>query len=368
MRILFLVSSLESGGAERVATTLCNAWVARGDSVTLVPTFWGGGTSFYPLHDGVDLLYLSQLLSESSSLGKRHIARLTALRQLIREKCPDVVVSFLPNVNIAALAATAFSDVPCIVCERSDPAVQPIGWTWRVACNLLYRYADLVSVQTQAVASNIHQVYGGLKKVAAIPNPLPTDLLAWQASGSDNDQKTLISVGRLSEEKRVSLVIDAFCGLAPAYPDWDLHVYGDGPQRTALQYQIEKLGLSERVFLKGRTTEPWRAMATADAFVMASRYEGFPNALLEAMGVGLPCVTTDCPSGPREISREGKDALLIGVEDRGGLRNALARLMSDRSLRQTLGKSARASVVERYALEAVLKDWDELFASVGAIV
>jgi len=331
-----------------------------------VPTFSGGGKPFYALHDGVELIYLAQKVG--TARGKMYLSRLRALRQLIRERSPDVVVSFLPNVNIAALAATAFSCVPCIVCERSDPAALPIGWVWRMACGLLYRYADLVSVQTPAVAASIHHVYGGLKKVVAVPNPLPTDLLRWQTTGASNARKTLLSLGRLSDEKQVDLIIDTFAKLAPQYPEWNLHVYGDGPRRAALQFQIENLGLQNRAYLLGVTTEPWRVMADANAFVMASRYEGFPNALLEAMGIGLPCVATDCPSGPREISRDGRDALLVGVDDRAGLCDALARLMSDASLRKALGQQARASVVERYALAAVLKSWDELFTSVGVRV
>ena len=333
--------------------------------MTLISTFSGGGDSFYALHKGVDLLYLSEMIGNTKSKGKQYISRFRQLRRLIRKTKPDVVISFLPNVNIAALAATAFSGVPCIVCERSDPSVTPIGWTWRTACGLLYRYADLVLVQTKAVATSIHQVYGGLKRVSSAPNPLPGDLLHWQASGSGSGRKTLLSLGRLSSEKRIDLIIETFAQLAPKYPDWDLHIYGDGPQRSELHVRIVDLDLEERVFLLGSTIEPWRVMAEADVFVMASRYEGFPNALLEAMGVGLPCVTTDCPSGPREISCDGNDALLIRMEDREDLCNALTRLMSDPILRQELGHKARAAVVARYALESVLKVWDEKFALVG---
>lgn len=104
-------------------------------------------------------------------------------------------------------------------------------------------------------------------------------------------------------------------------------------------------------------------MAQADAFVMASLYEGFPNAMLEAMGVGLACVATDCPSGPRELSRDGVDALLVGVEDQKGLSDALSRLMSNEELRLNLGQRARSSVKERYSIENVLTQWDKVFTT-----
>jgi glycosyltransferase involved in cell wall biosynthesis len=368
LKILFLISSLSSGGAERVAATLCNAWAQRGDEVTLVPTFSGGGKPFYQLHPDIDLIYLSERVGVVQGGGKRYGARLRALRHMVKEKKPDVVVSFLPNVNIAALAATAFTGVPCIVCERSDPSIQPVGWVWKMACQWFYRHADWVTVQTEAVQASIHHVYGGLERVAVVPNPLPMDVLGWQANHLEQEntgRKTLLSLGRLSEEKQVSSIIQVFAQLAPKFPDWDLAIYGEGPQRAKLEAQIVRLGLAQRVFLRGRTHAPWRVMSEADAFVMASRFEGFPNALLEAMGVGLPCVSTDCPSGPCEMSRGGIDALLVGVHDRDALRSALAQLMGDAALRHNLGRHARASVIDRYALEAVLKVWDGLFAAVS---
>lgn len=365
MKIVFLISSLNAGGAERVATTLCNAWVARNDSVTLVPTFSGGGNPFYALDKRVELTYLSSLVPVLAGSGKRYLARLLALRRLVRECKPDVVISFLPNVNVAALAATAFTGMPCIVCERSDPSQMPIGRLWRVVCNLFYRFADVVAVQTEAVASGIGRVYSGLRRVVIVPNPLPEGLLQMRAdSGAVPNRRTLLSLGRLSQEKQVGQIVDVFASLTGDFPEWDLHVHGDGPDREALQVQIDTLGLRERVFLKGQSIEPWQVMAKADAFVMNSRFEGFPNAMLEAMGVGLPCVVADCPSGPRDISADGRDALLFSPGDFQGFRAALAQIMGDSDLRLMLGKQARAAVVERYSLEAVLKTWDGLFAEV----
>jgi GalNAc-alpha-(1->4)-GalNAc-alpha-(1->3)-diNAcBac-PP-undecaprenol alpha-1,4-N-acetyl-D-galactosaminyltransferase len=368
MIIHLLTSSLGSGGAERVATTLCNQWVVRGDSVKLVPTYMGISSPFYAVHDGVKQIDLSVLVKRKPTRLGLYIARIQALRHLIKTDVPNVIISFLPNVNIIALAATAFSGRKCIICERSDPSIQPIGWVLRLACWLCYRYADAVCVQTQSVATSIRYVFPGLKKVVGIPNPLPTELLQWRARGTTSGQKTLLSLGRLSGEKQVSMIVEAFGLLASTHLDWDLHIYGEGPLHAVLQSQINSMGLSGRVLLKGNTTEPWKVMAQADAFVMASRFEGFPNALLEAMGVGLPCVAVDCPSGPREISRDGKDALLVDVGDKAALVNAIGLLMADATLRKELGQRGRASVTERYSLETVLKHWDDLFDSLGVKV
>jgi GalNAc-alpha-(1->4)-GalNAc-alpha-(1->3)-diNAcBac-PP-undecaprenol alpha-1,4-N-acetyl-D-galactosaminyltransferase len=366
MKILFLTSSLGSGGAERVASTLANAWAARGDQVTLLPTFSGGGKPFYRFNESVELLHLTHLSSIAPRSGKQYLRRLMALRRLVNERKPDVVVSFLPNVNIAALLATAFAGVPCVVCERSDPTQQQLELKWRLACKLLYRLADSVVVQTESVAQSIGMLYGGLRKVAVIPNPIPVELMRWQAGANAMAQRrVLLSMGRLVEVKQVHHIISAFSCLHEGYPEWDLHIYGDGPLAKQLLRQIERAGLTERVFLKGNTSEPWAVMAQADAFVMASAYEGFPNALLEAMAVGLPCVATDCRSGPRELSRDGTDALLVKPNDKIDLRNAMHRLISGAALRGHLGAKARQSVQARYSLPSVLAAWDELFSAIG---
>lgn len=368
MKIIFLISSLNSGGAERIASTLCNAWSHRGDSVLLVPTFSGGGQPFYEMNDGVKVAYLSDLLVPSDRKGKRYVERMLTLRRLVRDAEPDVVVSFLPNVNIAAMAASAFSGVPSVICERSDPSMMPLGRFWRTACNLFYRYADLLTVQTEAVRRSIHTVYGGLERVAVVPNPLPERVLDYRADLCvPKARRVLLSLGRLSEEKRVGQIIDAFSELASDFPEWDLHIYGDGPERDLHASTIKRNGVEDRILLRGRTETPWGVMASADGFVMNSRFEGFPNALLEAMGVGLPCVSSDCPSGPREITRGGKDALLIPSGDVPALRSALARLMGNSDLRIDLGARARESVIARYSLDAVLSVWDDLFRQVGAI-
>lgn len=366
MKILFLISSLGAGGAERVATTLANAWAARGDKVTLVPTFSGGGEPFYKLNEFVELMYLAELVGVTHQGGKRYLRRLTALRCLVRERKPDVVISFLPNVNIAALAATAFSGVPCVICERSDPAELPIETKWKLACKLLYRKADCVVVQTESVARSIRRIYGGLHDVAVIPNPIPEELDRWRAVASpEAPRRVLLSMGRLVAEKQVNQIISAFASLHGDCLEWDFHIYGDGPLAEPLRRQVEEAGLAGRVCFKGRTTEPWAVMARADAFVMASAYEGFPNALLEAMAMGLPCVTTDCRSGPRELSRDGRDALLVKQDNEDDLHSAMRRLLSDATLRRTLGARAQQSVLARFSLTSVLEIWDDVFASVG---
>jgi len=230
---------------------------------------------------------------------------------------------------------------------------------------MAYRFADMFVVQTESVANTVGKMYPHLKCVRTVANPLPEDVISLQKEGVEKARKTLLSLGRLSDEKQVAMILNAFASVASDHPDWDLRIYGDGPIYGKLESQIHLLGLQHRAFLMGRTTTPWLVMAKADAFVMASKYEGFPNALLESMAIGLPCVAFDCPSGPREISLEGKVALLVPLNDETALAHALQQLMGDAEFRQVLGDKARASVIERFVLDKILQQWDALFIEVG---
>lgn len=365
MKIIFLASSLGAGGAERVATTMCNAWSDRGDDVTLISTFSGGGLPFYRLADAVELLSLADFAPGAKKNLGGYLARGRVLRRLVEQRRPDVVISFLPNVNVAAIFALRTLSVPMIICERSDPACYPAPFPLRAACRLAYRFADLLMVQTESVAAAATRHYPGVKRVAAVPNPLPPGLVNHVRRGHPG-RRILLSLGRLSAEKQLEKLISAFAVQAGRFSEWDLHIYGDGPLKAALQKQIIVYGLLDRVMLKGMTTTPWEAMASADAFALTSQFEGFPNAMLEAMGVGLPCIAFDCRSGPRELSANGSDAILVPMNDEPALCAALTKVMGNETFRLSLGAQARESVISRFGLPSVLDRWDRLFAQVGA--
>ena len=365
-KILLLVSSMGSGGAERVASALANAWVSRGDRVILMPTFSGRGECFYELSSGVRLVYLADLISRKVRTWITSIGRLHALRRFIAAEHPDVIVSFLPNVNVAAVIASAGLGIPVIVCERNDPFVEPISLFWQLARRLTYPLADVLMVQTQAVANKYASSGWGLRRVRVIPNPVLKQIVDIVHPTIDTTIKHILSVGRLEDQKQFGLLIKVFATLTEAYPNWMLRVLGEGSLRKVLRQQITDLGLDSRVELPGQTMNVSEELTKADVFALTSKYEGFPNALLEAMTVGLPCVTFNCPSGPRELSMDGKVALLVPLNDEQAFRLAMEQLMLSADLRVSLGAQARASVMSRFSLEKVLKSWDSLFEEVKA--
>ena len=360
-KILFLVSGLVAGGAERVASTLANAWVSRGDQVILMPTFSGRGESFYKIFPEVKVVYLADLVSSKARTLLNKFVRLRALRQFIASERPDVIISFLPHVNVATVIASFGLGIPVVVCERNDSFVEPISYGGGLARRLTYPWADVLMVQTQVLAAKYKSSGESLRRIRVIPNPIPEQIQNIQRGFGDETKKCLISVGRLEDQKQFGLLIKVFAIIAKTHDNWFLRIIGEGPLRKVLQQQINDLGLKERIELAGRRENIGEELAKADIFVLTSKYEGFPNALLESMAVGLPCVTFDCPSGPREISMDGQVALLVPPNDEVSLRLALEQLILDKDLRGSLGKCARVSVLERFALDKVLDQWDLLF-------
>lgn len=360
MKIMLLVSSLNMGGAERVASILSNAWATRGDEVTVVLTYSQVSSTFYELASEVDVIHLSTRVSSQKKSAVHYAKRLLALRALIKQKKPDVIVSFLANVNIAAVIASRQLHIPVVCCERRNPQ-QTFGVLLEWLCKKTYPYADVLLAQTSACTNLMRKIHPKAKKVAAIANPLSDEIFSFKKNWEKKPRKVLCSLGRLVHEKQMDKLILAFSRLAHSFSDWDLHIYGDGPLRAQLAALANELNVNHRVIFKGAVTNPWEALANkADIFVLCSKSEGFPNALLEAMAVGLPCISLDFPFGAREMSDNGNNAVLVPQDDMQVLETEMMRLMQDENVRIELGAKARKYVQINYSLNRIMSCWDNL--------
>lgn len=171
----------------------------------------------------------------------------------------------------------------------------------------------------------------------------------------------VVSVGRLHDQKGIDMLLDAWAETAPRHPDWRLRIYGSGEDEEILKKQCTALGLDDCVDWMGRTSDVPGALRSGSVFVLSSRGEGFPLALMEAMAAGLPCAAFDCAPGVHEIIRDGEDGLLATLGNTGELARRLDTLMSDKALRDSMGEAARANI-QRFTTDEVVRKWEELFA------
>lgn len=365
--ILLMVSSMHAGGAERVAADLANAWATKGYQVTLLITFSGRGTCFYLLSEHVRVVFLSDEVRTQRSGALGYIGRFFALRRLITTLRPNVIVSFLTNVNVAALLSKIGIRIPTIVCERTYPPQFPAHTIWNQLRRWTYPVASRVAMQTTKGLDWLETEIPRARGVV-LPNPIPYPLNIGSPCLSPssyvlNSRKVLLAVGRMSEEKGHSDLLDAFASVTSVGSQWDLVIVGDGPLRTDLESQARALSIETRVFMPGQVGNVSEWYERADLYVLSSRVEGFPNTLGEAMAHGCAAVSFDCHTGPRDLIRHEVDGLLVPPGNLEALAQALGRLMHDDALRAQL--AARAlEVRSRYSMQRILSLWDALFAQV----
>jgi glycosyltransferase involved in cell wall biosynthesis len=356
---------MNSGGAERVAANLVNAWSARGDSVALLITFSGRGECFYPLSDNVQVNFLADLAGRTGRNPSAYWARFRTLRNVIRASQPDAVVSLLSNVNIGAILACRSLGYRVIVSERIHPPMISIGRLWALLRRFTYPLAFRVVMLSM---EGLHwlETHIPRAKGVVIPNPVLFPL----PSGAPvlpierfilPERRLLLAVGRLDVQKGFADLLEAFGALAPRQLSWDLVILGEGPERPRLVQQVAVLGLQQRVLLPGRAGNIGDWYDRADLYVMSSRFEGFPNTLAEAMAYGCAAVSYDCDTGPRDIIRHEQDGLLVTpVGDVLALTRAMEQLMSDDAERKRMATRA-IEVRERYSMSRILELWDSLF-------
>jgi GalNAc-alpha-(1->4)-GalNAc-alpha-(1->3)-diNAcBac-PP-undecaprenol alpha-1,4-N-acetyl-D-galactosaminyltransferase len=364
MRILFLVSSMETGGAERVAATLSNAWASKGHIVTLMPTFSGRGKCFYKLSKQVNLIYLADKQQRVGILFIDQILRLVRLRKYIRKERPDVILCFLSNVNVGGIIASIGSGTPVIISERVDSFVMPFNLSLKIASKLTYPFASALVVQTHSLKKKFTESSFSNKFINVISNPIPENIYNCKKLPHLRCKK-ILSVGRLCDQKQFDVLIRSFSGFAKTYPEWTLRIVGDGKLRKILWKQICDLEMQDRIELSGISTDISKDFLGASIFVLTSKFEGFPNAMLEAMAIGLPCVAFDCPSGPSDLSGKGQFAFLVPLGDEHQLSCKLIKLMSSFNLRKSLGNKGRYYVRSKYSIVKILDKWDHLFSRFG---
>jgi GalNAc-alpha-(1->4)-GalNAc-alpha-(1->3)-diNAcBac-PP-undecaprenol alpha-1,4-N-acetyl-D-galactosaminyltransferase len=366
VRITFVTPSLACGGAERCVTLLTRGLLANGHSVSVL-TLYSEDSDFYILPKGAERIALGIDGNSATVIHglANNLHRLRVLRRAIKSSRPEVVISHIHRTNVMTILALGRTAIPVIAVEHNDPGMNPAGRIWENLRRRTYpRVRKLVSV-SRGVDEQFSWLAAEQRTVIHNPLELLEDGQASDGPGKDTipRQKWIAAMGRLTPQKGFDLLLQAFAKVAAQHPDWGLMIIGEGELRSELEELSAHLGLSQRVLFAGLLANPLPALRNSQLFAMASRFEGLPYAALEAMACGLPVIYTDCPSGPREIIREGVDGLLVPNGDVAALAAAMDRLMSDNAERARL--AARApEVLERFGADKIVAQWEDLFAAV----
>lgn len=348
-KIMFFIPRMGGGGAERVVANLANEFDKRGDKVIIyTPT---DNKSFYKLNDSI------KIIGENYSVSKKKIIRQIILgvngirlwfaySKRIKKEKPDVIVSFLTETNIIALTHKN-KGCKVIVSERNDPTKR--NKLIQRIIQYLYPRADVLVCQSQKIAK-----YFNSKNTVVIPNPIDSSILPEPFYG--NRRKTVVGVGRLMGQKNFANLINAFSILPKKLSDYTLEIYGEGVLRTELQDLIQGLKFERRVKLMGAHKDVLERIKDASLFVMSSDYEGYPNALAEAMSIGLPVICTDFYSGTaRELIRDN-NGLIVPVGDSTIMAQAIANLLLNPEKREVLSKE-NLKIRDRFSIKNIADMW-----------
>lgn len=348
-RLLITMGSMEYGGAERVISLISDDFAKRGWEVWIAMILYNKVD--YVLNENVHVV---DLTGGDASRLRRLPGWLLGIRRLVRQVQPDCILSFAARVNVVTQIACLGLDCPVVVSERNDPYMDGRSRGVDVLTSLLYPKAKAVVFQTRRAAGYFNKLK--LKNCSIIPNPITI-----HAHRTAAKPGRIVTAGRLAPQKNHKMLLDAFSRICGDFPQAELTIYGDGPLLSETRAYIEKLHLENRVSLPGGVTDIHNRIADAQVFALSSDYEGLSNALLEAMMMGIPCVSTDC-AGSDEYIEDGVNGCLIPVGDTDAMEKALRKLLSDpeQAEKMALLGAQTASCLEK---NQILARWYQIIAN-----
>ncbi len=354
MKIVFVVDDY-SGGAGNIIQLLSTEY-AKMDEVYVLLTHQTSDKRYECLN--VKFHELSANKKPSGAL-KKVLFQIRWLKNEIKEIQPDVVISFLTINNIFIGLGQLHSKLPIISCERICPSDLSLKFPWNLLMNVAYWRADMITVQFSEFTSLYNGKYED--KCAVTPNYIAKPDRFKSVSDS-NEKRRLISCGRLNASKQFDVMLEMFSEIHRRNPDTELFIYGRGPYEEQLRKRIDELGLSDAAFLKGYTNDTYGVLCDSDIYLMSSKSEGFPNALSEALAVGLPSVAFRCNPGIDELSDYGRRCAVIDVGDRQAFMEAVLDLCANTERSVEYSKNAK-EVTKVYSLDKVKKSWDDCIES-----
>ena len=347
--IVFYIASLAKGGAERVLCNLANAYAGKGFK-TYILTDLEAEEEYTDLDSRIERVVIPKISGKISFLRVKK--RIGFIRDFLIKTNASYMVSFMRKCNLRAVQASKGLKVRTILSVRSAPEREYPGLIKKALAKHYFKLADGAVFQTQEARAFFPKKVQN--KSVVLMNSVKPAYLIPRYEGER--EKVIVTCGRLHSVKNHELIVRAFDQIKEKYPDYQVRIYGGG-SNSNLEKVIADLGLTEKVLLMGNTDDVVGAIHKASLFLLSSNAEGMPNALIEAMSLGLPCVSTDCPcGGPAAVIQNGENGILIPVGDADALAKAMDKVLSDSEYANLLGRNA-AKIQQQIHPDKVNQMW-----------
>ncbi|MEG0034730.1 glycosyltransferase [Anaerorhabdus sp.] len=339
-RIAFILGSMGQGGAEKVISVLSRDYAGLGWDTDIIVLL--DNRVSYDLHPNTRIIDFS---GNTPSRIKRLPIWVKKLNSYVKTNRPDILLSFTARINIITFFACRKDVKKLYVSERNDPRYDGRSKLVDIFTKILYPRTNGVIFQTEYVKS----YFSKIKNSCVIPNPIYIETKA-----SKKRENRIVSVGSLKNQKNHKLLIESFMEIKDEFPEYTLTIYGEGALRNDLEYQIEKNNLTGRVFLPGGKKNVHEYISDAKLFVLSSTYEGLSNALLEALAMGIACISTDCAGASEYI--DGMNGMVVPIKDKIELSNAIRKMLNDDNYRKMCEKNAIITSF-KFDYNQVLNKW-----------
>lgn len=352
MKLLFVISGLSAGGAERILVEYANYFSEQGNEVTIL--ILSEEEVFYRLNTSIKVVRLiNRVESSFNSKIIRNIKKIFEMKKIFLRINSDIIISYITFTNLFSIVSARLAKQKIIVSEHTNISRNEnslLGFFRR----LIYPYANAVVCLTEYDKKRYSKF---IDNIYSIKNPLTL-----QNKHNNVERKNIIlGVGRLINLKGFDTLIKAFSNIKQK--DWELVIVGEGPEKEKLKSLANNLNIYDRVKLVGLSQDIERYYKEASIYVLSSRIEGFPNALCEAMGYGCACVAFDCLTGPRDIINNGVDGILVKPENITDLTCAIQKLVDNPELRLSFGSKAK-NIVKQLDINILSKKWISIFDSI----
>lgn len=345
-RIAFFCASLQAGGAERVLSVLSKPLADYYDEVQYI--MWYEKPVFYHMDDRVKLVSV-----EKESGDNKNLKKMSWLRQYVRVVKPDLLISFSAPFNMISLASLIFTNQKIVAAERVDPRSFRWGKHLEIARNLLYKRADGILAQTQYSKNYFSGDLYNKSDVIYNPVVMSADIVG--SAIKTPKRNVIITAARLESQKRQDLLIEVFAEFKKNHPNYELHIYGDGTKLGELKALSSKLGIADFVKFPGVVNDLWKKMKSCRMFVMTSLFEGMSNSLIEAMCLGLPCISTKV-SGAVDLIKSNENGVLIDIDDRAALLKGMNSIADDDAYAKNIGINA-SKLYDSLNVDSISRQW-----------